>query len=209
MNETSPLDARSSADLAGMLASIACAIHCAAMPLVIGYLPMLGLSWLADESFHKVMAGVCFVLAISAFLPGWRRHGSWAPAVVGATGVALLAGAAFGLEGECCPSCTTAGEAPIAELACTDEQCPLCIASEPDETPAAELPAAPAPAIVEPAIGEPSEVNLVSWATPFITPFGGILLVAGHLVNHRKSCRCAGDRCCVDTASGPEDEQLV
>lgn len=43
-------------DWLGMIASIGCAIHCAAMPFVIAYLPALGLSFLADEAFHKWMA---------------------------------------------------------------------------------------------------------------------------------------------------------
>ena len=51
-------------DLVGIIASIGCALHCAAMPFVISYLPSLGLSFLADESFHKVMALACFLIAI-------------------------------------------------------------------------------------------------------------------------------------------------
>ena len=50
---TIALPRRAWADWAGMIASIGCAIHCAAMPLVLAYLPTLGLSWLADEVFHK------------------------------------------------------------------------------------------------------------------------------------------------------------
>ena len=66
---------RAWADWAGMLASIGCAIHCAAMPLVIGYLPLLGIGWLADESFHQVMTGICFVLAAAAFR-AWLEEAS-------------------------------------------------------------------------------------------------------------------------------------
>ena len=40
------------ADWTGMVASIGCAIHCAAMPHVLAYLPALGLTWLADEGFY-------------------------------------------------------------------------------------------------------------------------------------------------------------
>ena len=54
-------------DSLGMVASIGCAIHCAAMPFVIAYLPALGLSFLADEAFHQWMALVCFLIAIGAF----------------------------------------------------------------------------------------------------------------------------------------------
>lgn len=209
MSATTINTGQSLADGAGLIASIACAIHCAAMPLVIGYLPMLGLSWLADESFHRVMAGVCFALAIGAFVPGWRKHRSLAPAFVGTAGVTLLAGAAFVLEGECCPSCSPSGGVPVAELGCADERCPLCIAAGSTEVLAAGVLLAEVPAARAPAGGARSEENLMSWATPFITPFGGILLVAGHLVNHRKSCRCTGDSCCVDTIACRTDASVM
>ncbi|MEZ6100979.1 MAG: MerC domain-containing protein [Pirellulaceae bacterium] len=78
------------ADRAGMVASIGCAIHCAAMPLVLAYLPALGLTWLSDEGFHKWMAAICFGLAAAAFVPGWRKHRSFLPAIWGATVVGAL-----------------------------------------------------------------------------------------------------------------------
>ena len=49
---------------------------CAAMPMVVGYLPLFGLEFLADESFHRWMAVICFVIALAAFVPGWRKHRS-------------------------------------------------------------------------------------------------------------------------------------
>ena len=45
-------------DFAGIAASLGCAIHCAAMPFVIGYLPNLGLTWMAREGFHQWTAVV-------------------------------------------------------------------------------------------------------------------------------------------------------
>jgi hypothetical protein len=92
-------------DVAGIMASAACAVHCAMMPVALGYLPTLGLSWLADEAFHRLMAVVCFLLAALAFLPGWRRHGSCAPAAFGSIGVALLATGAFVFPEPCCANC--------------------------------------------------------------------------------------------------------
>ena len=192
-------------DQAGIIASVACAVHCAAMPLVLSYLPVLGLGWLADESFHRVMTFVCFGLAICAFVPGWRRHGSLAPACVGALGLSIIAYAAFALEGECCPTCvaqdTEATATPVSAAAasaappssgpaCTDEHCSLC---------AAEAETAPFETTQE-----PTEGPIAAWAIPFITPLGGGLLVAGHLINRQKSCQCTGDGCCLPTTGGPE-----
>ncbi|MEC8338833.1 MAG: MerC domain-containing protein [Planctomycetota bacterium] len=102
-------------DFAGVTASLACAVHCAAMPLVIAYLPALGLSWMAEEGFHKWMAAICIVLALGAFIPGWRKHRRVSPVLWGFAGLALLMSAAFvlepfGLGCANCASCHTACE---------------------------------------------------------------------------------------------------
>ncbi|MEO0529018.1 MAG: MerC domain-containing protein [Planctomycetota bacterium] len=190
MDTTSVLDRQTGGDLAGMVASIACAIHCAAMPLVIGYLPMLGLSWLADPAFHRVMAFVCFGLALSAFVPGWRRHRSLAPTLFGSIGVGLLSVAAFGLEGECCPTCATAAEpTPPEAAACSDDGCVHC---------SHEVEAA----VVESTLPAPS--SSLAWLIPLITPVGGVFLVAGHVSNHRLSAGCCDCDCCSDAAKQAE-----
>lgn len=166
------------ADWAGMIASIGCAIHCAAMPLVLAYLPSFGLGWLAEEGFHKWMALLCFGLAAAAFVPGWRKHGSFVPAIWAAAGLFLLTTAAFGLEESCCTSCSASHAASTTHTGAPGEGCALC-----------ELSAAK----------EPIAAAGVSWSsvTPFITPLGGLLLVVGHLLNHRKSCNCQGTNCCL------------
>lgn len=164
------------ADWAGMIASIGCAIHCAAMPMALAYLPALGLTWLADEGFHKWMAVLCFGLAAAAFVPGWRKHGSLLPAMWGAAGLVLLTSAAFGLEGQCCPSCTTSSSNTVARASCSDAACASCQST--------------------PAVESASDSTLAQVA-PFVTPLGGVLLVVGHVTNRRKSCTCQGDVCCV------------
>ena len=196
MNESSatvsvsnPLLRSAWADWAGMIASIGCAIHCAAMPLVLAYLPTLGLGWLAGEGFHQWMAVICFGLAAAAFVPGWRKHGSIIPAMWGAAGLFLLTSAAFGLEGSCCPSCApgdTSTEVTSTENIATanDDGCAFCESCETTE--------------------ETTKVASSSALAPFagfITPFGGVLLVVGHIANHLKSCKCRGNNCCLDQPS--------
>ena len=91
-------------DWLGVGASVLCAIHCAAMPFVVGFLPLLGLSFLADPSFHKWMVGICLGLALLAFVPGWRRHHRLAPAIIGVSGLTLITLAAFAGPEDCCPT---------------------------------------------------------------------------------------------------------
>lgn len=180
-------------DWLGITASIGCAIHCAAMPFVIAYLPALGLSFLADESFHKWMALVCFLIAIVAFIPGIRKHGNWTPISIGAIGLVFITFAAFGLAGECCASCANADTAnttslTIAEKEITEkdsgcDQCAECwVCSEGHEA-AGTLSTA----------DSGTEKTLLSTLAPWITPFGGLLLVSAHLLNRRHGCLCG---CC-------------
>ena len=109
-------------DMLGIAASVLCAIHCAAMPFVVSFLPLLGLSFLADPSFHKWMVGVCLVLALLAFVPGWRRHNRLQPAIIGVCGLALISFAAFAGPDECCPTPCAASTAPT-DTACAAACC--------------------------------------------------------------------------------------
>ena len=164
----------------GMLASIGCAIHCAAMPFVIAYLPALGQSFLAGESFHQAMAISCFIIALSAFLPGLRKHGSFKPLMIGGVGVSMLSVAAFGWAGECCE------EPPQPNLAVSEEACcPDC--ESPSEVECVEP---------TPAASDSKTAGLFGAFLPWITPLGGITLVFAHIANHRLGCI---NGCCPDT----------
>ncbi len=163
------------ADWAGMVASIGCAVHCAAMPLVLAYLPALGLGWVASQGFQRWMAVVCFGLAAAAFVPGWRKHRSFAPAIWGGFGLLLLTTAAFGLEDGCCSLCTSEDQTASAAVG---SGCGGCCERGDLETP-------------------PNATLSVASLTPFVTPLGGLFLVVGHIVNHINSCRCRGVVCCL------------
>ena len=89
-------------DCIGVVCSCACAVHCAAMPFVIGSLPALGLTWLADEGFHQWMVGICFLLAVVAVLPGYRRHRRKLVPMLALAGVSVLATGAFAVTDDCC-----------------------------------------------------------------------------------------------------------
>ena len=177
-------------DSLGIIASVGCAIHCAAMPFVIAYLPALGLSFLADESFHKWMALVCFLIAIMAFVPGLRKHGSWVPVSIGAIGLVLITFAAFGLAGECCASCAavdskTPSSSVVASVGSDVgldrwnecESCGQCVHGT----------------VTAVALEGDQEKDWLSVLAPWITPFGGMMLVAAHLLNRRCGSGCG---CC-------------
>jgi hypothetical protein len=168
-------------DVIGVVASIACAIHCAAMPFIVGFLPALGLSFLADDSFHKVMVGVCSLVAASAFIPGLRRHGRLLPIMVASVGLGMISIAAFALEGECCPSCELTTTASSTEVQLGAEACCEHCVAEPNKP------------IVANAQAKTTDTSIVSSFFPWITPLGGLLLVTAHLTNRRFSCLCG---CC-------------
>ena len=161
-------------DLAGMVASLGCAIHCAVTPFVIGYLPSFGLTWMAGEIFHQGMAVICAVIALMAFIPGWRRHRQMVPMLMGIVGISFLSYAAFAVE----PCCETHASDQEIRLhgALTESSCHACNIGT----------------VETPSHAEKSQ----SWnrkLLPYVTPFGGFVLVMAHLVNHGFGCRCCSD----------------
>lgn len=177
-------------DWLGMLASIGCAIHCAAMPFVIAYLPALGLSFLADEAFHRWMAVGCFAIAVTAFLPGLRKHRRLAPVMVGSVGLMMISIAAFGFAGECCEPCEGDPTPVAASVAsdCGDSGCSLCPSASPD---ASSIVANKLPVnLNEASDGSSPWLGLV---VTWLTPLGGMVLVCAHLLNRRYGCLCV---CC-------------
>jgi len=184
-----------SSDWLGITASIGCAIHCAAMPFVIAYLLTLGLSFLADDTFHKWMAAICFAIALAAFLPGWRRHRRLLPMGIGIIGLTLICGAAFGLVGDCCPSCPSCQSfgAASADLAGCNDTCREPYPAEPGpigNEPSAAVAAASAQTSVPIAGASQAQPLRWSWFVPWLTPLGGLVLVTAHLMNHRLGCSC-------------------
>ena len=166
------------ADWTGLAASIACGIHCAAMPLLLSYLPSFGLSWLAHEGFHQWMTVACFLFAAAAFVPGWRKHKSLVPAFSGVIGITLLSLSAFVFGDECCAA--AAQNQGSQSAACTDAACTACIEEE---------------------IGQSPEVSTqyqFATFTNWLSPLGGLFLVIGHIANHRKNCTCSSGHCCLD-----------
>lgn len=78
-------------DRAGATASLACAIHCALMPLVITLLPLFGLAFLADNRVEWALVGGSAILGSTSLCLGYREHGNRRALAVLAVGLGLLA----------------------------------------------------------------------------------------------------------------------
>ena len=58
----------------GIFTSILCAIHCALLPLVVSFLPLLGLNVIRNPLFEYGMIGLAFIIGTSALWHGFTRH---------------------------------------------------------------------------------------------------------------------------------------
>lgn len=185
-------------DWVGISASVGCAIHCVAMPFVIGYLPDLGLTFLADEAFHKWMFLACVLIGLSAFLPGLKKHGKWSPLAIGSCGLTLIGYAAFGLAGECCAACDLDSQRLVSaesEANCCDNGCCQATQADTDTTADAGTKADTGASDVEPVVLTAPFINndlLANYAS-WITPVGGLFLICAHLLNRRFGSVCG---CC-------------
>jgi len=79
------------ADRFGMTASFLCAVHCAALPLVIASLPAIGLGFLANHRYERGFIAFASMLALTTLLVGFRRHRQFRPFGFLVPGILLLA----------------------------------------------------------------------------------------------------------------------
>ncbi len=83
-------------DFLGFAASFLCAIHCAALPIILAFSALSGLSFLANHTIEFVFVGVSLVLAAWSLYPSFKnKHHSKEPLVIAAIGFAVLFGARF------------------------------------------------------------------------------------------------------------------
>ncbi|MEM1042196.1 MAG: MerC domain-containing protein [Bacteroidota bacterium] len=76
-------------DLAGIVLSVLCLIHCLLLPLV----ATGALAWAASERVHVGLTVVLAVVVLAVALPGYRRHRQPIVLLLLAGGLALLVGA--------------------------------------------------------------------------------------------------------------------
>ena len=82
-------------DQLGMTASIACAIHCAVLPLVVTVLPLVGLEFLANKWVEISMICISLVIGAWSLISTYPRHQNLAPLLVLITGFVFIAAGHF------------------------------------------------------------------------------------------------------------------
>jgi hypothetical protein len=200
-------------DRLGIFASAACAVHCAATPILVAALPTLKLTeWMADPRFHQIAAVVCCSLVAIAIVPTMLRFRDVPLFSFASSGLGLILAAAFLVPDSCCSSgCCSVEES--GTLASSE------IVSDPsrdghshddhshhdhahhhhsgdEQTTPSEQ--AESPTLLTAGM---------SIAQPWMTPVGGLLLIVAHGLNMRRRWRpaCGKAHCC---AAQPEAELL-
>jgi len=78
-------------DQLGMTASIACAIHCAALPFLITTLPLMGLSFLAESWVELTMICLSLIIGIWSLSTSYPKHKRFLPIGILIAGFACIA----------------------------------------------------------------------------------------------------------------------
>jgi hypothetical protein len=78
-------------DAMGIAASVACAIHCAFLPLVMTSLPLFGINLIDHVGFEYFMIFLAFIIGVVALWHGFRKHHhSKVPLILFTSGILLL-----------------------------------------------------------------------------------------------------------------------
>ncbi|MEM6459616.1 MAG: MerC domain-containing protein [Planctomycetota bacterium] len=102
-------------DRIGLVASLACAVHCLAAPFVLMLMPLVGGTW-SHPAAHWVLAALVLPLAGWVVWRGFRRHRRRSAPIAAALG------AGFIVAGLILPEFAAAG--PVA---CTEACCPSLV----------------------------------------------------------------------------------
>ena len=178
-------------DSLGIIASVMCAIHCAATPILLTLLPTLTFTeWMSSPRFHQIAAVVCVGMVSLAIWPAFRRFRDYSVLFLSTAGLGLLIAAAFFLPDECCShsNASISGSdvrAHHGDPSDVSHNHPLLASPEhaSHDAPSTVFTAS----VVSP--------ELFAIVQPWMTPLGGLLLVIAHGLNLRlrvcSNCRCA------------------
>jgi hypothetical protein len=113
-------------DRLGIFASVACAIHCAATPVLVATLPTLKLTeWMIAPEFHQIVALACSALVAAAIVPAFLRFRDYRILSLSAAGLGLILSAAFLLPSHCCSSSIAMHDPEVVgmKVSCSDGAC--------------------------------------------------------------------------------------
>ena len=180
-------------DTLGIVASVACAVHCAATPILIAFLPALTFTeWMANPRFHQIAAVVCVGMVALAIWPAFMRFRDYRVLSLSTGGLGLIIAAAFFLPNECCSH--SHAVASTTDLHAGHKHAADGLASHSltsDHATESET--------VFASLASPALIAIVQ---PWMTPLGGLLLVVAHGLNlRRRVCNRKGCNCLTNSAS--------
>lgn len=88
-------------DKIGFYSSMTCAIHCMIMPLIITFLPYIGLSFFASELFEWIILFTSAALGISSICLGYNTHKNSKAAIMLSLGLVLMFLGRYAHENNC------------------------------------------------------------------------------------------------------------
>ncbi len=183
-------------DNLGIIASVICAIHCAATPILLAVLPALTFTeWIASPRFHQIAAVVCVGMVSLAIWPAFRRFRDYSVLSLSTAGLGLLIAAAFFLPDECCSH-------SIATVSISDARTQHGDPSDVQHNHASLVSPEHASHVAPSTVFTASAVSpeLVAIVQPWMTPLGGLLLVIAHGLNLRLRV-CSNIRCAHSNSS--------
>lgn len=78
-------------DALGIATSVACAIHCAVLPLLLSSLPIFGINIVENVPFEYFMILLAAVIGVNSLVHGYRlHHHKIGPMLIFGTGILLL-----------------------------------------------------------------------------------------------------------------------
>ncbi len=175
-------------DRIGIIASVTCAIHCAATPILLACLPALTFTeWMASPRFHQIAAIVCVAMVSLAIWPAFRKFKDYRVLSLSTAGLGLLITAAFFLPDECCSHAVTSASNSAPHAGHNHE-----VPDDPSHNHANHE--ADYGENFKTALASVASPELIALVQPWMTPFGGLLLVIAHGINLRRRV-CTRSRC--------------
>jgi len=194
-------------DRIGIAASALCAVHCAATPVLLACLPTLQFTeWMASPEFHQIAAIICVSLVSISIWPAFHRHRDYRVLGLSTTGLALILGAAFLLPDSCCS--TESGSPRIAFTSTNSHDHSGHDHSGHDHSGHDHT-----SGIASTLESGANDIAFSGMGTavfakvqPWMTPVGGLLLIAAHFLNLRRGFKVCQARCDCDEMpmAGPE-----